>query len=212
VKTWTKGVIALVAVCAGSAIALYVTNLGQHRYLRNGEGVLASTEDSSNVQTLAFQQNGRGQGADTIGIRLCLRAGATSATIRAVVPAKAVGDSFEYLGARMRTIDIRPSSGDGPIGSVRGFPPALPQGASHPDRLQPVAGYVVKAACNDTATYDELLIGWQVASGVRGGGWIGIDVRYDVGGHTHVVKLPYTLVVCGPAVRTFVSLQSCPGA
>jgi hypothetical protein len=106
----------------------------------------------------------------------------------------------------MRTFDTEPGvdSPHEPVGAVDGFPPPSRYA---PDFLRDAIGYPVSVLCSNIApvTYTELLVGFA-ATGPEGGGWLGIDVGYSVGGHHHTVSLDYDTLVCGTAID-----ERCPG-
>ena len=83
-----------------------------------------------------------------------------------------------------------------PIISLGGYPPNLP------DRLYPAIGYKLSDLCSENSPgqpYTELLIGLTPAT-TKGGGWLGINVRYEDDGHQRITTLPYNVFSCGPAV------------
>lgn len=179
-------ILGLVAVTA-----YFVSGNTPRGHYYDGQGPLRST-DSRAVQSGAFPADARGPW--TMGYRLCVQSGPV--TVLTVEPDKTVGDGYRVLGVLAR--HITNTAVDTPIIGVNGYPPTLPN-AVHPDRLVPAADFVVTSSCSNKTSYDELLVGWDNAHTSQGGGWLGIDVTYSAAGHTHVVRLPYEILICGPA-------------
>jgi hypothetical protein len=49
--------------------------------------------------------------------------------------------------------------------------------------------------------YDELLVGiGRVTPSDDGGGWMGVDIGYSMGGRHYVVSLGYDILICGRSV------------
>jgi hypothetical protein len=183
------------AAIAITAIAVWIgadsSILPPERHL-DGQGPLASLNSSGphGVTTVDPTQGS----VWTFGYRLCLAQGDQPAVIDSIGPTQAVGSGFKYLGSLIRTFDVQPGvdSVHEPIGAVHGFPPP-PEYA--PDYLRPAIGYPVAILCSSgqpspPVTYAELLVG-LAAVGTNGGGWLGIDVGYTVGGrHRHPTDSP----------------------
>ena len=166
---------------------------------RDGDGLLGSTGDPTAWQAFGFDPKVGGPG-HTIGIHLCLTNGDAPAVLDGTVsPRQTVGAKIAYLGSYVR--QFRPSDGDAPIGGLNGFPPYVRE------KLVPVKGFTVTYKCQPSdpdpaVPYTELLIGVAPIDGTLpgGGGWIGVDVGYSVGGRHHVVQLGDDVFICGPAV------------
>ena len=80
----------------------------------------------------------------TVGVGLCVKPGISRRSLTARSgPASIAGNyppsALRFLGAYVREFNRRDHS---PIGSVEGFPPAVP------DKLYPVNGFQVKGACS----------------------------------------------------------------
>ena len=169
----------------------------------DGQGPLASLNGTG---TRISQTVDRTQSSVwTFGYQLCLAQGDQPAIIDSVGPTETVGTGFKYLGSLMRTFDVEPGvdSAHEPIGSVDGFPPPAKYA---PDFLRPAIGYPVSVLCpasepSPPVTYTELLVGFA-AVGTNGGGWLGIDVGYTVGGRHRIVSLNYDQLICGPSTTT----------
>ncbi|MGH7485490.1 MAG: hypothetical protein ACREMY_07785, partial [bacterium] len=150
----------------------------------DGDGPLASLNSSGTRigQTVARTA----LGVWTFGYELCIAQGDQPAIIDSVGPTRTLGTGFTYLGSLVRTFDVQPGedSGHEEIGSVDGFPPPSTYA---PDHLRNAIGYPVSILCQTgpptpPITSTELLVGFA-AVGIDGGGWLGIDVGYTVGGH-----------------------------
>jgi hypothetical protein len=200
-----SGQIATAAI-AITAIAVWIgadsSILPPERHL-DGQGPLASL-NSSGPHGLTTVDPTQGS-VWTFGYRLCLAQGDQPAVIDSIGPTQTVGSGFKYLGSLIRTFDVQPGvdSVHEPIGAVHGFPPP-PEYA--PDYLRPAIGYPVAILCSSgqpspPVTYTELLVG-LAAVGTNGGGWLGIDVGYTVGGRHRIVSLGYDVLVCGPSTET----------
>ena len=188
-----------VILIATSAILIGADSsyLPPERHL-DGQGPLASLNTTSTRISMTVD---RTEGsAWTFGFQLCLAEGDQPAIIDSVGPTQSIGSGFKYLGSLARTFDVAPGadSGHEPIASVKGFPPP----ASYaPDYLRPAIGYPVSVLCprdppSPPVTYTELLVG-LAAVGTDGGGWLGIDVGYTVGGRHRIVSLGYDVLICG---------------
>jgi hypothetical protein len=182
-------VIVLAAVWLGADSSIFPPE----RHL-DGQGPLASLNTTDT--RVGFTVDPSGGSAWTFGYELCLAQGNQPAIVDSVGPTETVGSGFKYLGALMRTFDTQPGvdSIHEPIGSVAGFPPPAKYA---PDFLRPAIGYPVSVLCErPPITYTELLIGFA-AVGTDGGGWLGIDVGYTVGGRHRIVSLNYDQLICG---------------
>ena len=175
--------------------------LSPERHL-DGQGPLASlnTTGTRITETVDRTQGG----VWTFGYQLCLAQGDQPAIIDSVGPTQTVGTGFRYLGSLVRTFDVEPGvdSRHEPIYSVDGFPPPV---KFAPDYLRPAIGYPVSVLCpsarpSPPVTYTELLVGFA-AVGTDGGGWLGIDVGYTVGGRHRIVSLGYDQLICGTSLE-----------
>jgi hypothetical protein len=193
----TLGVAALAATLGLLSAALLGAFSSSPAFYLDGQGPLASTGNYGHASSEGEPALGPGYtGPRTLGFELCMRDSGPPAVIKSVSATQSIGDGYRILGMYARTIDL--STGDEAILSVDGFPPHLPLGSAHPDKLYPIAGYKVTARCSVIGhAYDELLIGLDAAPG-QGGGWDGISVTYTVAGKTHTVRLPYRFFICGP--------------
>jgi hypothetical protein len=197
-------VVAIIAVTTFALGALafggwYWVLGGPERHL-DGQGALASFGDSGNSVTEAFVRSGGP--VWTVGIPLCLWQGTDPAILDGTVKGTVVtGDGWKFLGARVR--EFAPSNGLA-IGSVGGFPPAVP------DALHQAKGFAVTQPCHihnpdPSAISAELDFGVR-EPGTNGGGWMGLDIGYTSRGHHHVLSTPWNILVCGPAVAP----EHCP--
>ena len=194
--------IAAVAIVAAAVwIGADSSYLPPERHL-DGRGPLASlnTTDTHITQAMDRTQSG----VWTFGYELCLAQGDQPAIIDSVGPTQTIGSGFKYLGSLVRTFDLQPGvdSTHEPIGSVDGFPPPAKYA---PDYLRPAIGYPVSVLCqrgrpSPPVTYTELLVGFA-AVGTDGGGWLGIDVGYTVGGRHRIVSLGYDQLICGTSLE-----------
>lgn len=198
------GVIAVIAVVAlwlGAGSRL----LGPPEHHADGEGPLASLNRPGTHIRMTVDRTATS--VWTFGYRLCLAQGDQPAIIDSVGPTQTIGSGFKYLGSLIRTFDVQPGvdSSHEPIGGVDGFPPPTRYA---PDFLRDAIGYPVSVLCADgpPVTYTELLVGFA-ATGPDGGGWLGIDIGYSVGGHHHTVSLGYEQLICGTATEV-----KCPDA
>ena len=131
----------------------------------------------------------------TFGVPLCVMDAGQTATLKEIGPSKSVGD-VALLGVGVRS--FAPSydqGGNTPIISVEGYPPSLP------DKIHDVSGFVVQDACIalPDAHYTELLVGLGYKN-AQGGGWVGIEISYESGGHVLTLFIDRELLVCGTSV------------
>jgi hypothetical protein len=129
----------------------------------------------------------------SLGIQMCAADPPSAPILDSLTPTGTVG-VFDFLGASMRR--FAPTNDHPPILSLIGYPPDVP------DPLVPVAGYAVEADCSreaEFADYIELVLGIG-QRGNSGGGWLGEEVRYHIGGRQFVLNLDYVILVCGPSV------------
>ena len=104
----------------GSVVTVHALDGSKTHYM-DGEGYLASSNGQGGV-TETFQQDGRGKGPFSFGLRLCLRDGASKATLIAVAPHQLVGDSLLFKGSLARDVDVSNGSAQTPIASAPGLP------------------------------------------------------------------------------------------
>ncbi len=192
------GGIALVCVVVAVWLSVSGTLFGPPEHHVDGDGPLASLNGTGTRIGEIVDRNA--PGVWTFGYQLCLAQGDQAAIIDSVGPTTTIGTGFKYLGSLMRTFDVQDGvdSAHEAIGSVQGFPPPTKYA---PDYLRNAIGYPVSVLCqpdrpSPPVTYTELLVGFS-AVGTDGGGWLGIDVGYTVGGHHRVVSLNYDQLICG---------------
>jgi hypothetical protein len=194
-------IVGAAAIIAAVLIGADSSSVPPERHL-DGQGPLASlnTTETRVSETVDPTQSS----VWTFGYQLCLAQGDQPAIIDSIGPTQTVGSGFKYLGSLIRTFDVEPGvdSVHEPIGAVDGFPPPVKYA---PDFLRPAIGYPVSVLCpadepSPPITYTELLVGFA-AVGAEGGGWLGIDIGYTVGGRHRIVSLNYDQLVCGPATN-----------
>lgn len=182
---------ALIALLAMGALVL---TSGWVRHA-DGTGPLASL-DGHGTEEMAVDRVA-GVSSWTFGIPLCLAWGGGGAVIDAVGPTNSAGDGYRFLGAQVRT--FRPSAEHEPI-SVDPYPPPA---RFVPDALRDARGYAVTTRCSPDPSrdsYTELLVGLGVTSNA-GGGWRGIDVTYRYYAMKLVLRIGWTILICGTAVQ-----------
>ncbi len=187
-----------VIIALGVARATFMPGSIAHR---DGEGPLGS--NGTIVGELAAVP--MEIGTFTFGVRLCAMDPSRPAVLQKVSPRATVGSGYEAIGLGVRR--FVPSPNHTSIISILGFPPPT---AIIPDRLEPVAGFVVTTSCAN-GPYDattELLVGFA-SHGTNGGGWRGIEIAYLVNGRPGILQLDHDLLVCGDSIA---SVCSQPGA
>jgi hypothetical protein len=181
-------VVGLGAVAAALGLLMLLANpVGPTRHA-SGEGPLSTAGEPWSMGLDPAHED-----RWTLGIYLCATDAGSPPVIASVTPVRSVG-TYQFLGGLIREF----VAGDAhtPIISIAGYPPNVP------DRLREVAGFVVTASCSPeggSATYTEALLGIG-RDGEGGGGWLGEEIAYHVGGRQYTLALDYTMLVCGPAV------------
>lgn len=183
------GIAVLVVVAALAAVMLVMRSWSVHP---DGSGLLASANRQMH-EAMSVDPKGSGVGSWTFGMRLCLSGAGGPAVLRQVGPGETVGTGFRELGTGIRVFTPTPSHE--PIISVSAYPPPA---AQMPDALAKVDGYAVTTPCSNTPRqeYTELLVGLGMA-GDDGGGWKGVKISYEAGGHTFTVLIDHDLLICG---------------
>lgn len=158
----------------------------------DGDGTLASMNGPGN-ESMSIDTTVTGDTRYSFGLRLCIASGADPAVIRGVAPKATVGSGFAHLGSRIRT--FQPTDAHTPIISTSGFPP--PE-TMVPDQLDDAIGRSVATSCDSPYLdeYTELLIGMAFTSS-DGGGWQGMLIDYEVGGHPSILEVDRGLFFCG---------------
>ena len=179
----------VIAVAAG-----FVIIRGADRH-EEGQGELAMLGNGSS--TISDYASVTADQAVTFGLPLCHLRGDTP-ILDAVTATSVVGNGFRVVGSGVRT--FVPTASDQPLFSVDGWPP---NPSVVPDAIAPVAGYSVTSACTNGlmngSPYTELLVAMQRTS-PAGGGWMGFEIAYVVGGRHRVLHSPWQYGFCGTAL------------
>jgi len=173
---------------------LAVVTAGPVRHV-DGNGPLAS-RDGPGFEKMAIDPVASHASSWTYGMRLCLASGSDAPVIDSVGPTVSVGTGYRFLGAVVR--QFLPTADHQGVISVDNYPPPRPL---IPDQLHHAPGYAVTTRCSmdPGAPYTELLIGLGIVSDA-GGGWLGVDIGYTVGGRHRVLAIDHRLLICGTAV------------
>jgi hypothetical protein len=169
------------------------------RHHLDGDGPLASTGDPHTTQSFAFDPTIAGP-TWTVGIPLCIAQAKPPLTLDGYVAGtRTVGRAFRVVGTYVRR--FTPTRTNTPIMSANGFPPAVS------DSLHSPSGFQISDPCqfgpnpSRSMPYDELLVGiGRVTPSDDGGGWMGVDIGYSMGGRHYVVSLGYDILICGRSV------------
>lgn len=196
---WVTLVVVAVIVALAVWIGASARTLGPPEHHADGEGPLASLNRPGTHIRMTVDRTP--SSVWTFGYELCLAQGDQPAIIDSVGPTQTIGSGFTYLGSLIRTFDVQPGvdSSHEAISSVDGFPPPTKYA---PDYLRDAIGYPVSVLCaaGPPVTYTELLVGFA-ATGPDGGGWLGIDVGYSVGGRHYTVSFRYDQLICGTSTE-----------